>query len=1687
MKHVVAVRPRNWFDVEIERDIVSWREGLKVADLHPTADHAKAIFRIGGRIAEPDEDVLPGDVVMCIESPGDPVSAVTWLFTKAIEIAIYAAVGALVSKLIGKPDPPKAIGDDSKPSESFTFGGTRTLYSGVGVPLPVIYGERAVGGIVIGQRVVATGSPQPQQFLTLTLALSWGEVESIAGITEDRDNIAGSKLPKSILINENPITEYEGVELDVRMGTPDQEPIPGAPTTAVISEIGLPLTNNHIDDGLAAVTDWTNAVTYTMPEAGDGVLLNFGFPLGLYKQGGASLLAEKVELQIRYRALDGGGSPTGDYFPGGSASPEDGIAFDVERALLSPFSESFFLPLYDPALGPALLVPEGIFFNSFISSGVTQGYNAGSDLDTTWPLEGQNVEKLSIEMWVQLTGSNVSGVFESVLMHITDDLAGALNSFQGQDPDANAGPAAFTGLGIYDRSVGQNKVIGFYWGDGVGLGEDTGWVRCEASDFIVDCPEGTFLPDDYQEQVNGQTSGFNEKVQVFITYERDFDGSGNNRGRIYMNGTLQAETISTIEFKWPANADLPAASTGAGPVVINSVGGQGIRFKVYSGRRIYDRVVIYNDVIESDAIFFKYSSASIPDLANEDVEAWWEMDTPDVQDIGGSQQRLLDRSGNGHSMRFYNSSTGGTFQYYTASFGPNLGAGAGWSSGDWPDSTIGGSLGIGNVRGLTGSAQPFAGSPLRGRYAIEVQRVDLVENADDLADKVELSTASVISTTEFSYPKVAVVSIRLPAQDQLSNLRPNISIPVRGLRVNVWDGVDEDAPVFNKIWTRNNAWIALDMLTNPLVGLDQFFSIDQSPVLPKFLAWAEHCAFNVSNQSEVWSPAPSGSGYVTEMRWVAGVPNRLIFTVTNVNSDPAVKAVPVGWNNSTTQVTVSGIPAAQVAQGWPNDFTADLLSVDPSGNIQSIEFDLADIGNPTILDPPGPSILLPEATFTAGTAVEPRHEADVVLDAENQSAWDAIVQVAHAGRASLFRVGNRVSVAIQNIREPVQMFSDANIIPGTLTTSSIAADEEFNSVGYTFPNRNKQYRSDSLPVDDTGLNNASTDRRVTRALSSSVVTRPSEIRRAGRFAINANQLTRQWVEFETLAEALAVEPGDVFLLSAARPALGFAGRLPAIAGGTTFTLDVPVTLQPTESYKAALQTQDGSIFVANVVTAAGSYEAGDTITLDAVITSGGGGVALADAHWAIGSTDEVTREFQVVAVEMTIDLRFKIRAAAYYDEVYDETGFPDLPDESGSELYDPSEVSMPPPLQSVAVEEAAGPSSFGTSGSEGLLVSVQRAPSDNLSAAAGDVQVFARRASGGGVGQPLPWSAVGTIPAGSNLGTFPLPGGSWAPGDVVEVAASHRGLAGASLGPLRARKARVVLTGRGPAPSAPRGLEARQTGTSVLYRVTEPTSTERARPVRTEVRAGGWKLGQHIATLVPGEWSRPTDAWLSLPTSSQSRTAPKLVVRHEYANGQFSEAIVSRPTFTAPGTTLKEDSFEDGPWNSVTGDSGSVALSELENETQIDGDEVLRFTDASTSTVGTWTSPEYDLGSRQQVAVFWYIEGSQIHPISLQEFTEPFSGRGPVRDWSVEGPLSDYPDIPTQYQGDVELTLEIAFSDTATPGTDWQEYRPGLYTGRSFAFRISIERPSEDWNVEVWRGAFRITEPAQVVTFGGSF
>lgn len=175
-----------------------------------------------------------------------------------------------------------------------------------------------------------------------------------------------------------------------------------------------------------------------------------------------------------------------------------------------------------------------------------------------------------------------------------------------------------------------------------------------------------------------------------------------------------------------------------------------------------------------------------------------------------------------------------------------------------------------------------------------------------------------------------------------------------------------------------------------------------------------------------------------------------------------------------------------------------------------------------------------------------------VID-QRTNVWDALLPVYKVGRATPVRAGTRFQVAIMGKRNPVQLFSMANIKRDSMSIEWLPMEERATEVVASY-----------FDIEDFGKQKTVTVRQ-RRALERGEPPRPTEITlygvnnleqatREATLAMNMNVLSKT-VSFEAPLESIACTLGDVIAVQHDMPKWGQGGRLEAGTTQTRLILD----------------------------------------------------------------------------------------------------------------------------------------------------------------------------------------------------------------------------------------------------------------------------------------------------------------------------------------------------------------------------------------------------------------------------------------------------------------------------------------------------------------------------------------------------
>lgn len=196
-----------------------------------------------------------------------------WNAGKYWQAALTAAAGVAVGGLLVNrlmPQPKYNGFEETTTTESHSWGNLQSL-QGQGNPIPITYGTVRTAGQILAQHVTTDGD---KQYLNILLCGSEGPIDEIS----------------DILINDNPYTNYTGVELETRLGTNDQTVIKNFNDTYADQQLSYQL----------STSTWSSQITEG--NSGQGIEVLIECPKGLYHvldDGNFDTASVSVRLQYR--------------------------------------------------------------------------------------------------------------------------------------------------------------------------------------------------------------------------------------------------------------------------------------------------------------------------------------------------------------------------------------------------------------------------------------------------------------------------------------------------------------------------------------------------------------------------------------------------------------------------------------------------------------------------------------------------------------------------------------------------------------------------------------------------------------------------------------------------------------------------------------------------------------------------------------------------------------------------------------------------------------------------------------------------------------------------------------------------------------------------------------------------------------------------------------------------------------------------------------------------------------------------------------------------------------------------------------------------------------------------------------------------------------------------------------------
>jgi hypothetical protein len=1614
-------------------DHVEWREGLTVANVLPRAmvDKPGLAVHVNGRRVDSCDwfvrTLSPWDHVDVGVRPAGPGVAIGAALTTALVSAgVSIGISIILRLLLPKPKGPKKRGDDESPT--YTWSGKENNRV-EGQPRPVEYGELRYAPYIVDQFTVSTQVP-PETYLYVLMLLGEGPYEDVGGVNSDnpidRPLTASDHeypLPKLIEINGNPISNFRGIEAHVRLGSDDQDPIPGFEEIHTVSDVSLTLDQVGTTNPDNSATAWNlgtfpynsndpsvqaiwnaYAQAFDLPDEADAYTINVNFPQGLYRIDGNGNAQDAVFMAlVRYKELHylgetidtGGDNGDGWIY----APPQDALiahhqsAFNYQLSGLF-YSSGGFTPGAQGAILEADLTGMGAY---------TSASNGGAPANAVTPwTTGQAIDAFTVECWYKpmslpLTGTGVANTVRPIFEWMT------------------SGPYRGVSLRLerVTTDVGEGATVEL-WRLRVYYGDGTTTLHHYDSDSSI---------------INTFQVGVTH--HIVFTWARNLPGhGGDDRVNIYVDGVLKFHFVDSLAELAAAAAPMRLLETTATPSGTVKGFARMDECRVWRTERTGAQVVAdYNLGAGNFA------------MNSSELVAGWHFDAPDNL---VNFSFASDISSNGNTI--------------TTEGGATIG-----------DPTT-------QVDAVV--YRPGGGSLKRAQYHVQVLRLNVKSTTSTIADESVWDSIDGRIDEQLSYPNSAMLALKIPASQQLNSSTPNITVVAKGRKVPIWDRVSTTTPAFTDTWTPNPAWILYDMLTNTRFGGGADFS-SSNVDLVSFAEAADYCDEKVYDglgrvnihETDTSQPIADILFDTTMNGGVGGL--QVQFRTGFIPPGHWVVARWLGFQD----LPVSGGTISQSinenAVGMDGFQITDVL-FSGGGWLINLLYPVATLGAPWA---DGTGIAAASGAAVVNGTVEGREERfrfDGVFDSF-QKIWDCVLAVTTTCRAMPVLEGSRFRLRLSKPRSPVGLVTMGSILPGSFKVTYTSKRERPNMYVTDFLDRDRDWAQKPAQRGAPSLDAGASESAINREnIEVHGLTRRSQVLRHMDFMLAVNETLTRQVEWIAGIDALEYEVGDVVAIAHDLVPWGKSGTFPAACIGTTIVLERPIVLAPATTYflqirhNASGQIGSGSsvsdyLETRQITSVAGTYAAGASITITSSFTID----PAKNDPWLVYATSE---QVQVEIGEITLDDKYnrKVTAVQYDASVYDvDLLTSDIPSPVDPP---PDDLTAPGPVENLQAVETQGTSGTGATQ---LLIKAAWTLEATTAGHVGSVVIWTRLVTSPGIGAPgVAWGVAATLSGPAVNARFaPTPQSI---GSVIEVAIQPVSSGGARLDIALCSKATVSLTAKYQNPPGPLVMQATMDGELVTYTFQRPPNDQGN---VYELRRGGWLAGQVVGVSAPGDNKiGPTRDWAASKDNLNGAGPPPLVLRARDGRGQYSSAyVLTGFNPSVPGAAVLTGSnvvgkkiggsdtrYEDWGigWVDALPNSLSPVPNGVEVVTIVDGRKILQI--SSPNLTGTYETGANVIAA-DSVAEFTFVEAfvtaDQVPPITADQETlgadDPLAARR-----SAEGVIDD---------PKCTLLIEWCFRKTTSEAySAYQAFKPGRYYILDAKFRITVTRPDATWNVRMY-------------------
>ena len=286
----------------------------------------------------------------------------------------------------------------------------------------------------------------------------------------------------------------------------------------------------------------------------------------------------------------------------------------------------------------------------------------------------------------------------------------------------------------------------------------------------------------------------------------------------------------------------------------------------------------------------------------------------------------------------------------------------------------------------------------------------------------------------------------------------------------------------------------------------------------------------------------------------------------------------------------------------------------------------------------GRSVIEADFTAWASFCTSNNLECNIYMD-ETMTLDAALAHIGLAGRARVVPKGKSYGVIIDQAETRTQIFGDANT--RNFSEDFLPDADLANSLEVTYWDEDLDYTPQTFELRAAGVDSGDLEVKKTLIQYKAVTSRAQAIALA-TITLNHTINTRRVISFEANADAIGVEPGQVFTWAGSRVNWGMTGRVVSSTSNTV-TLDQDVTLEDGESYNILIRHQGTDDIEEKSIVVPGGGATTDTITISGTWTTN----PAADAVFAFGKVGSDGKLFRVITIDSDQDQWHSITAAEY--------------------------------------------------------------------------------------------------------------------------------------------------------------------------------------------------------------------------------------------------------------------------------------------------------------------------------------------------------------------------------------------------------------------------------------------------------